>query len=234
MVNVAQNGVLRALLHIAGYWLWPTGHRHYCMTFSPSRYSPAPPLCLWPKGTSATQKGLAEITTLRSIENHLPRGKFDWLERGVHNYFLWRMEKPAAERRRCLLIIHIYTSQTQEQLYLHTFHLFLASYLLHLRRCFSFFLGLVVIIICCTFSPPLVQSLGELMIKKVGKFRKVWKLHVFWISLTRVVAARFSIVPSIRFSFVDVIKYSSQRWNTLYLHYSWQTHSTQFDRGLFI
>lgn len=97
VVNVAQNGVLRALLHIAGYWLWPTGHRHYWMTFSPSRYSPTPPLCLWPKGTSVTQKGLAKITTLRSIENDLPRGKFDWLERGVHNYFLWRMEKPAAE-----------------------------------------------------------------------------------------------------------------------------------------
>ncbi len=88
------------------------------------------PLISDPKAPAVTKKGLAEITVLRRIKNDLPRGKFDWLKHGIRGYFpCGRMEAHSNAPAEQVHNTYLYL-QSAEHLYLYTFHLCVASYLL--------------------------------------------------------------------------------------------------------
>lgn len=104
-----------------------TGYDCTCLvTFSPY-HSPR----LWPRSPGSHTKGLAEITLLHCIKNNLPRGKFDWLKHGMRGYF--PCGRMAANSDAPTVLVHNNTYlylQSVEHLYLYTFHLCVASYLL--------------------------------------------------------------------------------------------------------
>lgn len=106
------------------------------------------------RSPSSNTKGLAEITVLRCIKSDLPRGRFDWLKtwhRGICGYFPCRgMEAhsnaPAGQVHNTYLYL-----QSVEHLYLYTFHLCVASYLLT-PGCVSHLCGQICLLCIFYFS----------------------------------------------------------------------------------
>lgn len=113
--------VFRGLLHIYSHRLWLQLPGEFSSYHSPR---------LWPRSPSSHVKGLAEIIVLHCIKNDLPRGKFDWLKHGIRGCFpCGRMaahsNAPAEQVHNTYLYL-----QSVEHLYLYTFHLCVAPYLL--------------------------------------------------------------------------------------------------------
>lgn len=147
------------------------------VTFSLQR---SPPPRLWPRSPSSHTKGLAEITLLRCIKNDLPRGKFDWLKHGIRGYFpCGRMgahsNAPVEQAHNTYLYL-----QSAEHLYLYTFHLCVASYLLtpgcvsHLcgQICLLCIVTIIIFIFCCS---PCGEELQGINVGRKWRREREWR-----------------------------------------------------------